>query len=237
MATVKCTKAFTLSVEPLSQQPKAYWKMEEGNGANRIDAVGGVIASPGGSGSVNQVAGQVNFGANFVCSGVGGNANLSTASVASLAQLGTGIARVFWFKYNSIGAFTMGSAYTYGAVSFDTRAPSGILTAFISSPSPTITVTHPTALVLGTWYFIRSFYDPTTGKVGIQLNNGTEYTSTGTAALATSVNGAIGIATNSAFALPGNCVIDEHGFWTTKLSSSEVAYLYNGGAGRTYPFT
>ncbi len=30
--------------------------------------------------------------------------------------------------------------------------------------------------------------------------------------------------------------IDEIGYWTNTLSNSDINYLYNGGAGRTYPF-
>jgi uncharacterized delta-60 repeat protein len=89
-------------------------------------------------------------------------------------------------------------------------------------------------LTIGAWNFIRMWVDPTNLFLKVQVNNGTILTSTRT----------LGIYHFSApqvfrmypTSLPGRTfTIDELALYEGVLTDAEAAYLWNGGAGKTYP--
>lgn len=81
----------------------------------------------------------------------------------------------------------------------------------------------------GVWYFVVGYHDSVANLIGISVNADAFVTaahSFGTGSL----NAFLRIAKTS-----GNIVIDELGIWTnTVLTSDNVDFLYNSGAGRSY---
>ncbi len=83
---------------------------------------------------------------------------------------------------------------------------------------------------IGTWYFIAASYDATAKIATIRVNNG----ATNTAIIASTPQNGIGVMTANN---GGNDQIDELGIWAKVLTNTEIATLYNNGAGMTSPFT
>ncbi len=105
--------------------------------------------------------------------------------------------------------------------------------------------------VADTWYFIRWFFTggsyPTGGKCGLQINNGAIHLTSSNIFLPSytkaslRINQAGNTGTNPIFgdptAVAEEFIMDELAFAKGHyLSSAEASYLYNSGAGRTYPF-
>lgn len=94
----------------------------------------------------------------------------------------------------------------------------------------------PTGLALNTWHHVLVWYDSTTLKCYIRLNNGTVYESS---ALSVGARGggtaptSIGLSTFGGSFLNGR--IDEVGLWKRLLDGTEQTNLYNGGNGIPYP--
>lgn len=97
-------------------------------------------------------------------------------------------------------------------------------------------ITGAVSASINTWYFIVAWYDSGDGSLHIRVNNTSQ---------ADSITGATGVVVSAAqfrigareyagFEDYANAVIDEVGIWKRVLTPTEITYLYNGGAGRTY---
>lgn len=92
-------------------------------------------------------------------------------------------------------------------------------------------------VTLGTFAFLACRYNGTTRKASISINAGTPRVS---AALGASLN----VSGTAALVFgrrnagdPANSTVDEAGYWSRELTDAEVTELYNGGTGKTYPFS
>ena len=119
----------------------------------------------------------------------------------------------------------------YGGVNGIT--PSFIL--HLASEMPVISDTYTESsvlIVLGTWYFVQAWHDGVTAVSHIRVNGvedsapAPEHQNTG---------GAFIIGNNGTGNFPFDGVVDEIAIWSRNLTPAERAYLYNAGAGRTYP--
>ena len=118
----------------------------------------------------------------------------------------------------------------------------GTAAGSVASVGPPIgSVTIPFTPSVGTWYFFRLFYDNILNVIGLQINNGTIFTG----AVAGGIIAPGGIPLNE-FNLtitggtPGSIttvVYDEIAIWDTNISEAVGLFLYNNGAGRTFPFS
>jgi len=95
-----------------------------------------------------------------------------------------------------------------------------------------------TVLSLSTWYFFCAWHDTGTGKIYIQVNNGTpEEATTITTPATASFDFQLNMRNDGVggnFGYDG--LIDEIGFWKRVLTSDERTDLYNGGSGRSYEY-
>lgn len=89
-----------------------------------------------------------------------------------------------------------------------------------------VVITYSNANV-NTWHFIVMTYTAATRTKSISINNGTPVTGTHPVAADNSGNTTI-------IGDRWGGHLDEIGIWQRVLSSAEITYLYNGGAGRTY---
>jgi hypothetical protein len=86
------------------------------------------------------------------------------------------------------------------------------------------------------WHHYVAVGNSSTSELKLYLDGSLIYTSndSGSVNAVWQSGAAIGMEHDSVFNVYGK--IDEVGIWNTNLTGSEVSYLYNAGAGRTYPF-
>lgn len=108
-----------------------------------------------------------------------------------------------------------------------------------SSVSGTVDDTDNVNPSNGVWYFIVCWHDSVNNVVGIQINNGTVFTTAHTTGVRDGdsnfqVSGRPGSSAGAVDYLEGT--IDEVGFWKRVLTAEERSQLYAGGNGLAYPF-
>jgi len=224
-----------------SVTPLAWWKMEEAGAGDRIDIIGGIHLTPQVIlGAVARGAGKVNFGVEL--SGVG--APPFPVDVAFQNTVDTfpyiaadGMDITFWV--NDV-TFVNGSAVLLlfvilgnPLITLQLDAATGLLTldlAFVSS----VSIPFP----FGGWKLIRIFVDPDAGTLGMQINNGVPTTLAFVAAGdSTSTNYIFSItASNNLLPNTVDVIWDELAIWPRLLTAAEFDTIWNGGAGRTWPF-
>lgn len=85
---------------------------------------------------------------------------------------------------------------------------------------------------VNTWYFLYCYHDPTANTLGISINNGAIDTAAHSAGCVDGSNPLwLGMGSGG---YPNNGRVDSFSLWNSVLSSSEVADLYNSGAGLDY---
>lgn len=84
---------------------------------------------------------------------------------------------------------------------------------------------------INNWYFLYAAHDAVNNTISISVNNGAANTLSYSLGVHDSTGQFIVGARQTADFFTG--FIDEVGFWKKVLSSTEVTYLYNSGAGRT----
>lgn len=215
-----------------------WWKMEEALSATRRDAIATVPADLSASvvsGTIGNVAGKVNF----ACEQTGSNVNLQHTASTQILYGNTGLTLFGWLK--------AGTASNSMLVDYDLKfggsvdrlrlavavAASGDMTfAFTENVSNDPVV--PSIIVaggVGSWIFVRMWHDGPNGKLRLQLNNGTIYESptAWTPGAHTSADLIFYGSTSPRY-------WDEWGLIYRVFTADEASYIWNGGAGRTWPF-
>jgi hypothetical protein len=90
------------------------------------------------------------------------------------------------------------------------------------------------APVIGTHYFVCGVYDATANELRLSINNSTPVVA---AFSGTVFNSSLQLNSGYPGTLLSNCAVDEIGLWSRALNADEITALYNGGAGKTHPFT
>jgi hypothetical protein len=110
----------------------------------------------------------------------------------------------------------------------DTTTANGIIFgATNTSGAPAIS--H-VPLTPSTWTHLVGWYDSSTQKVSLRVNDSVTYTGATAAAFA-AVTTELEVGGNGSSAGTVKGMIDELGFWGRKLTAGEITALYNGGAG------
>lgn len=172
---------------------------------------------------------------------------VQVSNSTSLRQDGTGLSFCFWLKVNVLNTVPVFIEYIKNG-SFKTTLEftntycrcvvndTGLVhSENISLPIPT----------LGAWTFYELYHDPVTGKMGAVINNSTDYPSSFTPVIAASVNGTFTVVMNSTSGAFNSTfdatdaqdfIVDEVLIrMDSRLTVAQRAYLYNAGAGRTWP--
>lgn len=225
-----------VAASPLLTGLVAYWKLDgaaDSVGANTLTDVGGVGFVAGKQGNAASFASGKYFYVNDnPALSMGGDIAFTVAAWVYL----TGYGGLYTYKgvvdktqYNN-DEYLLG-VYTENGIAY---AGFGIQKA---DNSAFVRATKNQNLALNTWYLLIGWHDPDTNAAYVSVNNGV-------AASATVAGGArdgtrrleIGRSNNTPGQyFPGH--IDEVGIWKRALTTDEKAYLYNSGAGRTYPFS
>ncbi len=198
-----------------------YWKLDEASGA-RVDSNGtNNLAEAGGA--VSSVTGVI--GNAVSTDGLG--ENLQHASNADL-DVGLGQAFTFtcWVQIRN-GSFTYPFVQKFGGAStYEILFNAGVNRFELILSDGNVLANTFGAVPLNTWCFVAAGYDGVNGFISV--NAGTEDTFT-------SAGGASG---SDVLQIAGHIgYLDEVGFWKRALTGTEIAQLYNSGAGLAYPFT
>lgn len=214
-----------------------YWKLEEASGT-RADSEPTTPQDLTDNNTVTQTTGKIGNAAFFTA------ANSESLTHVDSADLSTGnidFSVVAWAKFTSLsGSMWFVSQWIAGgnqrawAINYD--ATSGRLRFSVSSDGTT--QVHLQADAFGppatnAWYMIFASHDSVNNTINISVNNG----SANSVAHSTGVldsTGAFNLGNVGSLYLDG--ALDECGLWKKVLSAAEVTELYNGGAGKTYPF-
>jgi hypothetical protein len=97
--------------------------------------------------------------------------------------------------------------------------------------------TAPVTWTLGAWNFVVVQYNDTTKVLSASVNNGTFVNTSAGSGTPTATARPFYIGRSGGQAAPFNGAISNFGYWNRRLSSganSEIAALWNSGAGRTY---
>lgn len=192
-------------------------------------------------------------GVSYANAGIIGNCATYSGSSGSYTDIGTGIVPTtamsvsLWINCSNTTSY-QGIAGRTDATSVATTAEiiriSGTTSGKIEwqvciSPNP-FTAESTTVLSNNTWYHIVGTWDGSSGNLKLYINGSLEKTvtsATGTLNSPAGINRIFGKYGTYNGGLFYGGKIDEIGYWTRELSSTEVTQLYNGGAGLSYPFT
>lgn len=245
--TLKCTgadgsfmaKSYTMAVTGSCVLPVAYWKLDEAGGSvDRVDSIGSAPLQPAGVTDAG-VAALISNGVKFT--GLFGGASYSTTTLAALKYTSGGFSLWGWVRLNSAGSSDLvggplvsyvmsGSQQIYLAAGSN----SDLQPFRVSTDSDDAFLN----LSLGAWHFFHLFYNPAQLKYGYSIDNGAN------TYLPTVVNPLPGTATAEVqlqqhyTAATGETIFDEIGLMVgAVLTTTQVAFIYNSGVGRTWPFT
>lgn len=203
----------------LSDNLIEYWTMESTSGSlgtANLTAVG----------SPSTVTGKINNGRQYV-----GGTSRDDFTYSSAVSAGT---IAFWFKYTSI-------ANSLGRLVNKTHAGvSDVLITYIDTSNRFNVVINDSAnlntsfstLSTSTWYHYAVTWDGSNVKT---YKNGTLETNAVSTKTLQSDSTVFSIGGTGANSQGINGIVDEVGFWSRALSSTEISQLYNSGTGYTYP--
>lgn len=213
----------------------AYWKMDEGAGVgNRLDSHSGAKhLTP--SGSLGSRAGKIsNAAADFDT----GPVSMPRVDASLHCQAGQGFTFAAWIVLDVLaGSKTPFSIWDSAAgqseVLLNWDGFNYQLVVDRTGAGDTFPASSPDAISAGVFTFVAIGY-----RFGSQI-----FLRTGANIYTTSMTGNIKLSTlafrigtlNNGTSEPLDGAIDEVGYFNRGLSNNELDYLYNAGAGRTYP--
>ena len=224
--------------DPLSASLVSYWELDEASGT-RIDSNDLNKNHLTDNNTVTQNTGKVGSAAEFT------RLNSEYLTRASNASLQTGdIDQTIcaWVYLNSKPAGTMriagktdnttGAGY---AIDWQNTADRFSFRMWQAGGGASLNAiaSHFGAPALSTWYFVVARFDSVSGNGIITVNNGTKSATAKSASPGSdTVAFAIGANGDGTSFFDGR--IDQVGLWKRYLTDTEVTFLYNNGAGRTY---
>ena len=214
----------------------SYWKLDEASG-NAADSVGSNTLTN--NNTITYAAAKINNGASL------NGSNQYFNSAAAGLQITGDLTYAMWVKptvqLNRLSLLnTYATAGNGLGVITTLEDISGVLKMrfanYISGSNKDYTSTATVAS--GSWSHIAFVYHASAGQVEFYVNGTSLDSPTGFPTSITSVSSMI-------FGNDGNLgtgnwylgMVDEVGIWSRALTSTEIASLYNGGAGLAYPFT
>lgn len=227
---VSCSKSYGLEIAGATGVvPIAWWKMEEATGDTRIDAVNGIGLGPL-SANVLQAAGKVNFGVDITPITYPADGMIS-GSDARFGFSQEALLLCGWVNPDTSGCdmgidWDASGAFFY--VSFDFIG--GNVTGRMQRSATLLDVSAPCPT--SGWFFFAFWYDPSTQKVYLRIDNASPEESVGTISIPNITGGNIFISpfTGTSFGL------DEFAVFNVVLTEEQLDAIYNNGDGVTYPY-
>lgn len=226
-------------VTPLSDGLVHYWKFDESSG-DAIDAVGSMTLAN--NNSATFASGKVNNAVNLER-----DSAQSLKSTADLSESAlTAYSVCMWVNPESVPANVLSERNHFLFTSYD--SPGLLDMIYLNNggtrqlwfrqhfPGGEVRTDYDVDLIVGSWYLICGTWNGS--QIQLYLNGLAVGTPTPISVIRTDMVDGTFLGSDD----PGSAVtnwdglIDEVGFWTRALSPSEISQLYNGGAGRQYPF-
>jgi hypothetical protein len=219
----------------------AYWKMDEASGT-RQDATASNIDLTDNN-TVLAATGRINDGADFE------EANDEYLSVADGGGVDPSGAFTFsfWIKYEEVPGSGVDDGWVgkwnstgnQRSVAIGGYNNAGTQQAYFlvtGNGSSNIGAFTNSGISAGNWYHIVAIYSPST-YVDLYVNN-SRIQNTTASVPASIFNGTAEFRVGDfvSASVPFDGVIDEVGYWSRAITSTEVGELYNSGSGLAYPF-
>ena len=224
--------------DPLSASLVSYWELDEASGT-RIDSNDLNKNHLTDNNTVGQAVGKVGNAAQFNSLS---SRSLTRASNASLQTGDIDQTICAWVYLDSKPATTMriagktdnttGAGY---AIDWQNTADRFSFRMWQAGGGASLNAiaSHFGAPALSTWYFVVARFDSVSGNGIITVNDGTK-SATAKSASPGSDTVAFAIGANGDGTAFFDGRIDQVGLWKRYLTDTEVTFLYNNGAGRTY---
>ena len=230
-----CQKSFSLSSSITT--PISYWKMNDASFGTRQDTLG-IANLTDSNNNVSAVSGLI------------GNAALFSAGTIAFLETQPNVTKQYFFStgWTFIGwvkTIILPSTSSFIFTLDSNLAPQLDITLIGGGPGqmrfdykPTAASPFTTIQVpfndIGSWHFLRCWFDPSDMKLKVQIDMGSISESAAIAAPSVETDTYIG------FGNPGDgeFQMDECGFFGAALSDAAATEIYNGGIGKTCcPFT
>ena len=220
--------------------PFLYWTMDnvDPTSGDRIDSSQGVHLVPGtiNGGVISSVAGKISNAAelyapdNLLSSS---GSTLSTA-LSSIPYTGNGVTLTGWLRASEP---TVGATYRLYLTVAETTLPGplGLFGAFDGYNALYVqgSAETPISYSADVWHFFVLEFNEAAGEISIQFDGGSATSLASTPPLTNFHFVVECTGTSSTFTL----ALDEVGLFPFVLTSAQKEFLYNYGAGRSYPFT
>lgn len=208
-----------------------WWELDEASG-DRLDSIGGRSMVP--TGTVTQVAAVVGDGVQTAA-----GAYLKTANSPNLATGEFTVAGVFKTSNADMGVIGRNGTPVGTGRQWIMLVEAGVfyLVASTDGTSSTHVVTGPSSINDGNFHDYIAWRDPTANTINLEFDGGSVISTalTGSTPLFSGSDPGItlsGVGTDVAYLTGG--VHDAVGIWGRMLSSTERAFLRNGGAWRSF---
>ncbi len=208
----------------------SYWRMDETSGT-RTDVLG--VNDLTANNTPGNTTGVITNAVTFVSAS---SQSLSKTDNSSFDPLTNAMSFAFWFRTTTLAGArsALGKDDFSGQRQFlfDVSSSKMVFYAFTNNTTAVaLTANTFGNLSINTWYFCVGTWSREDGRMFLRINNAYD-----------TVLGAaeVPIKTSPLAFAQGNKwdgYIDEVGMWSRVLTAKERSYLYNNGAGRTYPFT
>ena len=210
----------------------SYWKLDEASGT-RVDSHGSNDLTD--NNTVGSAAGKIGNAADFEAD------NSEYLSHVDNDDLSTGdidFTFSIWFFAEGYNNFPMlirkaDSAGREYALFYNTGGVFG-LTFGVFSAGGTQTDVNAGNLSTGQWYHIVCGHDSVNNELFLYIDNGTPFTASHSAGVRSTGTGDFQIGASTDQSLYWDGLIDEVGFWKRRLTTDEIAQLYNSGNGLSY---
>jgi trimeric autotransporter adhesin len=208
----------------------SFWKLDESTGAVRNDSFGSENLTN--NNNVAQVSGKIGNASGFTA---GSSMYLSHADDAALGCGDIDFSLACWVNPNALAVNYGLFDKTLGGTNDYRMGLSVGSTAYILCRNSLDTATASGTPTAGSWNLVVGVHDKTNGFIRCSLNN--------SAFVSVALGGAnntvasvfnIGAVASTTQFMDGS--IDAAGLWKRALTQTDVTLLWNGGAGREYPF-
>lgn len=219
----------------------SYWPIVEASGTTRMDIISTNHLTDEAS-NVNQVAGIISFAAQCGTGSV--TRKLITAAVAPqlygsggksftiqlwmyMASWGSSACCLAqWGPGGAADAYLLWNTTTSGQVAWAVKDAGGTLRSCVKAAFP-----------LSAWKHCIFGYDHANSRIFFIIDDGVPIYAACVGVWVTSgIKFSVGNYTVTGVGAAANIRADEVGYWDKVLTPTEITWLYNAGAGRTYPF-
>lgn len=241
-----CSKLFNTNTDEV--EPFDWWKLDEAASNPRVGSLNGILLGPGGSGSVSSVPGG-KYG-NATALNSTGTPTFSTAfiyntgaAVTDMAYEGNGVDAFVWLDIPNVSnsdtilyvAFHNNAGVEVWHMSMTIDNLVGISWEMTGGTTSGIQALGTSA----NYRLFEFYYDPDLGRLGVRVNNGAvfdQWVAAPTSMLNT-VKGGLSVTYARRTAGTASADVCELAVYPLILNSTQRAYIYNAGAGQTWPVT